>query len=231
MITVKIISGLSVPNWFPNRKVVCNFFSGRSVIYKIIFPIYQDALLKSLASLWSASPGSVLDVGTGNGLVAAFIKKYFPVNRVASIDVVDRLISDGDIDFSVYDGKKIPFPDSQFDSVVLVNVLHHVPVSDRKNLMAEIVRVCRVGGTVLIKDHVEKNVVDRLRLHMMDAIGNIPFSGMVWAQYLSLEDWRSLLCDVSESVDVLESVVYRSWWYALLFPNRLEVTFRLFKQE
>ena len=55
------------------------------------------------------------------------------------------------------------------------------------NLMREIRRV--VDGSLYIKDHVSAGLLDDLRLGTLDAIGNIPFGGMVKAQYLSAVEW------------------------------------------
>lgn len=213
--------------WFPKIDVINDFFSKHSKVYRVKHPIYQRVLLESLSILWPEKTGTVLDVGAGNGLVSMFIKKFFPVSRVVSIDVVDRVLPLVDIDFSIYDGKRIPFQDSFFDGVVLVNVLHHVSKENRDALMKEIVRVCCKGGFVLIKDHVAKNMLDRFRLYMMDAIGNVPFSGMVEASYLSMSDWQLLFSGADVEVSVLENTKYRGSVYSLIFPNRLEVMFKL----
>jgi SAM-dependent methyltransferase len=47
-----------------------------------------------------------------------------------------------------YDGRVLPFPDANFDHVLLVEVLEHVP--DPAALLLELRRVLRQGGTLLM---------------------------------------------------------------------------------
>jgi SAM-dependent methyltransferase len=50
------------------------------------------------------------------------------------------------------DKNKLPFADDQFDLVVLWQVLEHVPtVSEKKSLLAEVSRVAKNGGLVLVE--------------------------------------------------------------------------------
>jgi SAM-dependent methyltransferase len=120
----------------------------------------------------------------------------------------------------------LPFGDRAFDAATLNNVIHHVPVASRASLLREIRRV--VDGPVYIKDHVTEGLMDNLRLVAMDAIGNIPFGGMVWARYLGRADWVQLATDSGYVIAAqIASARYRDGIYSMLFPNRLEVTLRL----
>ena len=103
--------------------------------------------------------------------------------------------------------------------------MHHVPAAVRVDLLREIRRV--VDGPLYIKDHVTRGQVDNVRLTIMDAIGNIPFGGMVWARYLTLSEWESLAEDSGYVIAArVTSMPYRQGFYARLFPNRLETTMR-----
>src|SRR5206468_3760314 len=101
-----------------------------------------------------------------------------------------RFCPDLTIETRTYDGEAIPFADASFDAATMMNVLHHVPIPVRPALLAEIHRT--VAGPLYIKDHVQTNWLDRARLSILDFIGNIPFDGMVKADYLSEAEWRSL---------------------------------------
>src|SRR5207342_3061150 len=102
---------------------------------------------------------------------------------------------------------------------------HHVPVAARASLLRDIRRV--VDGPLYIKDHETRGALDDLRLTALDAIGNIPFSGMVRAQYLAREEWTSLAEQSGYRIAArAEPRRYRSGPYAAIFPNWLEVTMR-----
>ena len=103
--------------------------------------------------------------------------------------------------------------------------MHHVPIAVRADLMREIRRV--VAGPLYIKDHESCGRLDDLRLTAMDAIGNIPFGGMVSADYLTRAEWEQLAAESGYRITARAAPArYRSGLYAMAFPNRLEVTMR-----
>jgi predicted alpha-1,6-mannanase (GH76 family) len=91
-------------------------------------------------------------------------------------------------------------------------------------LLAEISRV--VAGPLYIKDHVQAGWLDRARLSVLDFIGNIPFGGMVSADYLSDAEWRALAAGAGYRIAETVNARYRNGPFAMLFPNRLETTMR-----
>lgn len=194
-------------------------------MYKAKAPRYQAIMLDSLFELWRATHDRVLDVGGGTGVIAEAISRLFPVGKVYTIDLVDRFCPNLSIETACYDGRTIPFADGAFDAATLNNVLHHVPVADRVSLLREIRRV--VEGPLYIKDHVSIGRLDDLRLTVLDAIGNIPFGGMVNAKYLSAAEWQALADKSGWRIGASASPrSYRSGLLDSLFPNRLETTMR-----
>lgn len=81
---------------------------------------------------------SVLDVGAGSGRFGKLLADKCGI-KVEGVDVVDYL--DSPIPFHVYDGKKLPFPDNSFDTVITLFVLHHC--SFQEELFTEMVRVAK----------------------------------------------------------------------------------------
>jgi SAM-dependent methyltransferase len=181
-------------------------------------------MLNSLLRLWQGAPGRLLDIGGGTGVIGQCIADLFPVGAVTAIDVVDRFCPGLSIETRTYDGKTLPFADDSFDAATMNNVLHHVPIPVRPALLAEIRRV--VAGPLYIKDHVQAGRLDRARLSVLDFIGNIPFGGMVSADYLGDEEWRSLAAGAGYRIAETVEARYRGGPFALLFPNRLETTMR-----
>ncbi|WP_374525879.1 class I SAM-dependent methyltransferase [Sphingopyxis sp.] len=194
-------------------------------VFAVKVPHYQAVMLDSLLELWIGRPARLLDIGGGTGVIAQAMADLFPVESVEAIDLVDRFCPTLKVPTRQYDGRHIPSADNAFDAAVLNNVLHHVPPEVRADLMREIRRA--VAGPVYIKDHLAVGMIDRLRLTALDAWGNIPFGGMVKANYLSRPDWDALADAGGYRIGAIAGPAgYRTGLAGLAFPNRLEITMR-----
>jgi SAM-dependent methyltransferase len=194
-------------------------------MYRKKVPFYQATMLDTLGEVWVGRHRKLLDVGGGTGVIAEALAKLFPVDEVHAVDLVDRFCPSLSVTTTQYDGKTLPFADGSFDAATLNNVLHHVPVEARRDVLREIRRV--VAGPLYIKDHESRGGADNLRLTVMDAIGNIPFGGMLWARYLTAAEWEQLAAESGYRIAArAKPARYRPALYSALFPNRLEVTMR-----
>lgn len=188
-------------------------------------PHYQAQMLSSLFELGLDKATRLLDVGGGTGIIAEAMAAYLPGARVVAIDPVDRFCRDLSVETQPYDGRTIPFGDGEFDAATLNNVMHHVPAGERVALLREIRRV--VAGPVFIKDHIGGTFVADLQLTILDAIGNIPFGGMIKAWYLSQAQWNELAAKAGYKIGATgQPRLYRGNPMAAAFPNRLETTLR-----
>ena len=105
----------------------------------------------------------VLDVGCGTGVVTRDLaQRVGHQGQVVGIDPSTRLIEEalrrldqkglkGRVEFQRADGAALPFSDGSFDLVVASVVFGHVP--NGMEVLTEMVRVARPGGTVLAFDH------------------------------------------------------------------------------
>lgn len=224
-----MIAGLStraaaVPAWFPGDAQLRAFLAERQPVYRYRAPRYLLRVLADLARLMPEGAQRVLDVGAGSGLLGEAIHTLFPGKRVTAVDMRQRALPGLRIAFAAFDGRRLPFANGAFDAALLCNVLHHVRPGERVALLREALRVTG-GGPLLIKDHLARSALDRLRLGWLDIAGNLPFGGMVSAQYLAPGDWAELLGEVGCSGVLLPVAAYRSGLPALCFPNRLELCF------
>jgi len=95
-----------------------------------------------------------LDVGTGAGALAFALAPL--VREVVGLDPVPELLELArqrklpNTEFVEGDGAALPFPDASFDLAGTLRTLHHVAQPDR--VVAELVRVTRPGGHVLVVD-------------------------------------------------------------------------------
>ncbi len=115
-----------------------------------MFPRRYAFLTKDL-SPFLAGARSVLDVGSSNGPADQQAHRRLDSPRVVGVDVFVQ--ADSVIPIEQYDGATLPFADGSFDTVVLIDVLHHA--DDPPALLAEAARVAKQH--VLVKDHYFKS--------------------------------------------------------------------------
>jgi len=96
---------------------------------------------------WLPADGIVIDVGAGDGAVAAHLLARRPGLRIEGYDVMAR--ENAAIPIHAFDGRRLPLGDRSVDAVILVDVLHHC--DSPADMLKEALRVSR--GLVLIKDH------------------------------------------------------------------------------
>ncbi|HEU4994014.1 MAG TPA: class I SAM-dependent methyltransferase [Gemmatimonadaceae bacterium] len=159
---------------------------------------------------------SVLDVGSGDGLLARRVMDRRPDVRVRGVDVLARPTSH--IPVELFDGVRLPFEDREFDVVTMVDVLHHA--SQQQRLLSELVRVSR--KLLVIKDHSVRGVFARPTLAFMDWVGNarhgvsLPYS--YWTPRQWSEAYGALGLRVVENRDRLG--LY-PWPASLVFERHL----------
>lgn len=206
--------------------VVAAALSRHLPVYRWRKPVYQTAMLNALRAMWEDNHREVLDVGGGTGVIAQIINDTFPVDRVTSIDVEQRFLETLTIATSTFDGCNLPFPDDSFTCVVLNNVVHHVKPQHRVALLRECRRVAP-RGVIYLKDHIAANALDRFRLTVLDVVGNVPFSGMVRAEYLSEAQWQTLASESGFRIAERAVVPCRRGPLQWVFPNTLEIAMKL----
>ena len=151
-------------------------------------------LSHELAALLPAD-ANVLDVGCGDGLLSAKLMQLRPDVTVSGVDVLLR--ADRRIPTLLFAGADLPFTDSSFDVVLLVDVLHHADSPLR--LLAEAARVASVS--ILLKDHLLEGPLASTMLRFMDRVGNahhgvsLPYN--YWPRSVWLAAFRRLGLSVS----------------------------------
>jgi SAM-dependent methyltransferase len=138
-----------------------------------VAPVMRSAdTLGRLVDLIPAAPGARwLDVACGPGLVARGLAPR--VGEVHGVDMTPAMVevarreaaSEGIANavFSVGDATALEFADAAFDGAVTRFSLHHIPVPGR--VVAEMARVVRPGGAVVVADHVTSPDADEAAWH------------------------------------------------------------------
>src|SRR5690606_7777112 len=111
---------------------------------------FAKGLPNSLESL------DLIDVGCGIGNYHPLLKGRF--RRLVGVDVSFASISKAkennpEIEYQVYDGLTLPYPDRSFDIAYAICVVHHVPVSVWPNFFSELYRILKPAGHALIFEH------------------------------------------------------------------------------
>jgi SAM-dependent methyltransferase len=138
-------------------------FSGRDHSFFLAAKVHH---LLGLARSRCGDPGTLtgLDLGCGTGQITRLLAPH--CRRLHGIDVTLAGLAVarhqvGTARLVAYDGHRMPFPDAAFDFAVAACVLHHVSVSARPALIAEVARVVRPGGMVAVYEHNPWNPLTR----------------------------------------------------------------------
>jgi SAM-dependent methyltransferase len=186
-----------------------------------VHPRRVRVLADHLASLFS--PGArVLDVGCGDGLIAAEVARRRPDLVVAGIDVLVR--PGAHIPVAGFDGRTIPHADGAFHSVMLVDVLHHA--LDPGALLREATRVA--ASHVILKDHTRDSPLAGPILAFMDRVGNERHGVASVFNYWPTPRWQQAFreLDLEVAAWVGEPQLY-PWPASLLFGRGLHFVAKL----
>lgn len=146
----------------------------------------QGARLEGLAHhLAEVVPqgSSVLDVGCGDGRLAARLQSVRPDLVIEGIDVLKR--EKAWIPVQSFDGRTIPRADASVDVLMFIDVLHHT--DNPTGLLREAVRVAR--RNIIIKDHLSDGWLALPTLRFMDRIGNARYGVALPGNYWNRQDW------------------------------------------
>jgi ubiquinone/menaquinone biosynthesis C-methylase UbiE len=111
-------------------------------------------------SVWDGQ-NPILDVGTGTGQIPIELCRQSTPAEVVAIDLAEHMLAVGRenvraaglqerIRLERQDAKKLPYADGRFAAVISNSIVHHIP--DPGRVLAEMVRVLRPGGTLLVRD-------------------------------------------------------------------------------
>jgi ubiquinone/menaquinone biosynthesis C-methylase UbiE len=126
-----------------------------------------------------------LDVGCFDGSITYEIGKYYNAKSTHGADIKQHKPTYDNIIFSLYDGKKLPYPDNTFDLITCLMTLHHVPVENLSLLISEISRVMKVGGVLILREHDLGHTHTSLKSVVLDIMHD--FYDYVWG--LDLGSW------------------------------------------
>jgi demethylmenaquinone methyltransferase/2-methoxy-6-polyprenyl-1,4-benzoquinol methylase len=96
--------------------------------------------------------GRLLDVGGGTGRIARSLIGL--AGQVVVADESRKMLSHAptllELHLATAHAERLPFPTGAFERVIMVDAYHHLQDQDRS--LAELVRVCAPGGSVVIEE-------------------------------------------------------------------------------
>jgi phosphatidylethanolamine/phosphatidyl-N-methylethanolamine N-methyltransferase len=154
----------------------------------------------------NAQGGSVLEVGIGTGLALDYYGAHV---RVTGIDLSAEMLREAEVKaqkqrltnlvgLHQMDARQIAFPDASFDHVAAMHVMSVVPEPER--VLAEMARVVRPGGSVMIANHFAGRAegwtfAERLAAPLANLLGwhaDFPLERVMGHPLLRLEESRQV---------------------------------------
>ncbi len=116
--------------------------------------------LDILAALVPLAGKDIIELGCGAAELARALMRRHPDSRFTGVEVDERQHAKNlaapqpGMRFVAGVAQAIPFPDVSFDLALMLKSLHHVPVAEMAQALAEVVRVLRPGGHLYVSEPV-----------------------------------------------------------------------------
>ena len=154
-----------------------------SKYYESAFYDYTDSRLDTLITLAEPAKGKrILDLGCGPGEVAVRCAKLGA--EVFGVDIArDALRLSGrrcakegvNVWLFEFDGERVPFRDSTFDTIILSDVVEHIYDDTLDKLVAECYRLLTPKGRLVVHTAPTKNIILLSRVIKSASFGRVDF--------------------------------------------------------
>jgi 2-polyprenyl-3-methyl-5-hydroxy-6-metoxy-1,4-benzoquinol methylase len=145
---------------------------------------FESALEDLMAQ---AQPGSLLDVGCGEGVLTQRWARALAPRRVVGIDLDDPGLhadwerrAEPNLEYRVQRAETLPFGDAEFDLATAIEVLEHVP--DPEHAVAEMARVARSHLLVSVPREPLWRALNMARGAYLRQLGNTPGHVNHWSR-------------------------------------------------
>ncbi|MGI9057772.1 MAG: class I SAM-dependent methyltransferase [Ktedonobacteraceae bacterium] len=148
---------------YETRGYVWNWARSYDLLMRFVTLGREQTFRQRIVDLAQLQPGEkVLDVGCGTGTLAMVaLQRVGATGGVSGIDPSVQMIARANhkatrrglsLDFQVGVIERLAFPDQSFDVVLSSFMMHHLPDDLKRQGLAEIVRVLKTGGRLLVLD-------------------------------------------------------------------------------
>lgn len=154
-----------------------------------------------------SDPGKVLDIGSGNGALVHQLKQEGI--QIQSVDIRNKSRFE-DVQPIVYDGMKLPFGDHEFQTALLITMLHHT--RKQEQILREAMRVAR---ELVVMEDVYRNDFQKRLTFFVDSLVNWEFNGHPHSNK-SDQGWKDYFKEQG-----LELVAHRKERFLLCFTQTI----------
>jgi SAM-dependent methyltransferase len=141
-----------------NQRIIDQFTRWAAPFAELPIHAEADAMTRTIAACAAGPEDRVLDVACGPGILACALARQ--AAHVSGIDITPAMIAQAEarqgangltnMDWYVGDATALPFADGIFERVTTRYSFHHMP--DPAAVLAEMNRVCRPGGRIVVID-------------------------------------------------------------------------------
>lgn len=153
----------------------------KDIIYRILKARAKD--LAGMVSLYLKKDELILDIGPASCTVTEALidqgLRVFPLD-VENFSIVDKVLP------TLYDGDRMPFRDNQFDTSLILFVLHHTP--DPAKVLAE---AKRVSKKIIILEDIVTSPAHKSLTAALDSLINLEFYDQPHTNK-SDKEWRAV---------------------------------------
>ncbi|WP_165422991.1 class I SAM-dependent methyltransferase [Ktedonosporobacter rubrisoli] len=168
---------------------------------------YCIQMYHHVASMVELSGRDVLEVGSGRGGGASYVKRYLGPRTMVGVDLVPRAVQfsrarhrvDG-LSFVQGDAERLPFGNCSFDAVINVESSYAYGNVDR--FLQEVARVLRPGGYFLFTDYRYQHRIGLLRAQIENCGLNVLSDRCINAEVV-----RALDLDHARKADLIKKKV------------------------
>jgi ubiquinone/menaquinone biosynthesis C-methylase UbiE len=163
---------------------------------------YRDTLFSAFPEAAPQAGDRMLELGSGVGWIMEAMLERFSPREIIGLDISANMVaraqerfSDPRARFVLYDGRHMPFPDSEFQVLYSVAAMQHIEKHVAFLLFEELHRVLAVGGHAIIHllsiDHLPRSA---LAYHdeCLNHVDNVPTH---WHHYYTFDELFLLFSD------------------------------------
>jgi len=119
---------------------------------------YLKGIVKNLQEISQLGAGKkILEIGCGNGIGTLLIQKFFQPSEFIATEYDPRLVEiaqmknkGSQVRVETGDAAHLRFKDNEFDAVIGLSVIHHIP--NWRKCVKELQRVIKPNGLLIIKE-------------------------------------------------------------------------------